>query len=472
MKNYLLIFLLICTCPFYGFGQKKYTLNQLISIALENNISVLKEKNQVDIYNFDITKVKSAYLPNLNGSAAQQYNFGRSIDRTTNQFATTTSRNNYFSLSADATLFSGFQKYWDLKYAQLSAKSQSYYFEKIKRDVSVNVANQYLQILLLKEREKQIQTQLSSAISQKNKINIQFELGSLNKQKLLEANSTVSQEESSLVDIQNQLTTAFLNLKQTLNFNLADQIDLEEIKVDEIADNITENELNLALTDGLNNLPQVKQAQKTLEGSNAQIKSANAGYYPRLNMSGSLSTTYSSNYLSFAGYTSNGYQPIGVTQTTGEVVVAPSYIPKYSKSSFGNQLVNNLGQTLSFSLSIPIFNGLQTRYAVKQAKLNANTNNLALLEATQKAKSDIYIAHQSILNDRKKYVAAKNKVNSQKALFEQTDILFKSGSTSFFEFTSAKNLYDQAISELLNAKFQYLFDVKLFELYLGKVLSF
>src|SRR5439155_26727156 len=127
----------------------------------------------------------------------------------------------------------------------------------------------------------------------------------------------------------------------------------------------------------------------------------------------------------------------------------------------------NFGQTIGFTLNIPIFNGLQTRYNIQGAYINYQSDNLLLTDAEIKAKNDIYQAYENMNAAHKKFDAGTLKLKSQESLYTLSEISFNAGAMNFFDYNAARTNYANALSDQIQAKYEYVFQTKVFEYYLG-----
>ena len=147
---------LVMLCLFLGMEvtliaqNKKWTLQECVAYAIENNISV--KQSELDIENSDIAKSGAIgnFLPSINGSASNSWNTGLTQDVTTGILRNITSRSSSYSVSAGVTVFSGLRNHRELQKAKMQQLSAQYNSSKIKDDIALFVANNYLQVLLAK----------------------------------------------------------------------------------------------------------------------------------------------------------------------------------------------------------------------------------------------------------------------------------------------------------------------------------
>lgn len=469
--TYFLATLLIMSHATKSYAQDSMNLQQCIAYAWGNNIQL--SRSELDLEQKENAYEQSRYnrLPSLNGNASHNYNFGRTVDPSTNQFANQRSQNNGFSLSTNVLLFNGLQMMNESRQAKWSQDASTHNLQKAKDDAALTIANQYLQILLLTERQKQLQNQYKTSQDSRNRTKTLFDAGAVAQVKMLEAEAQLASDESLLIDLENQLTRAYLNLKQYMNYDISKPLKIQTVNFTGQLNQYTETELNNIFTHRLPNLPGVQSAKSSRESALYGLKAQQGNTSPKIYANASLQSFYSSLAQQFGSATPDGFQQIGFTSDSVQVF-APKYNYNTEDVSFNDQLNNNFGQSLGFTLSIPIFNGMQNRYAIQSARINLQNAQLTLTEAETQAKNDIYTAFEGMRLSQKKLQAAQTKFTAQEALFKQSEINFNAGGMSFYDFNAVRNNFSSAQSEVLQAKYEYIFQTKVFEYYMGKEVKF
>ncbi len=451
-------------------AQETMSLPQLISYAHSHNLTLQRGQNQLIGANYDLQRTRANLLPTLNGSASHNYNFGRSIDRTTNQYSTQTLQNNYFSLNSDVILFGGLQKINQIRQAQWTKTSDIDNVQRIKDDISLTVANYYLQILLAMEREKQLNNQLerTRAVASRNKV--LYNAGAVAQTKILESDAQIATDEVNLIDVQNQMNNTYLQLKQYINYDLEKKLIVEPVAISEPTVVYTEADRDKVFAERIKEIPAVKSAAEASKSYEYALKSYIGSRLPSLHLNGSVTSVYSSAGRSYEGANITNYQTIGYT-SSGESVISPVLTPIFANTPFNTQLKNNFGQSLGLTLSIPILNNFQSRYSIQQSRIALDNSNVGVREAELKAKYDASLAFQNMQQSRRKYMAAQTKRKSQEALYSNTEKSYQAGITSYFDYNTSKSNLNTSQSEELQSKFEYIFQMKTFEYYLGKGIS-
>ena len=197
-------------------AQDTWTLQQCVDYAVKNNIQIKQSMLTTELAKTDLTQSQATVLPNLNANASNYYNYGKTIDQFTNSFATEKVRSDRYSLQANVTLFNGLQAYNTIKQNQLNLAASKYDAEKMVNDISLYVASAYLQILFSMELLDIANQQVLLTQAQVGRTKKLVDAGSVAKGNLLNIESQAANEEVQVVNAQNNLDIAYLNLTQLL----------------------------------------------------------------------------------------------------------------------------------------------------------------------------------------------------------------------------------------------------------------
>jgi outer membrane protein len=457
---------------------KEWTLDECIEYAYENNIQVQQNIINMRLSEQDVKASKYNVLPNLNGSAAHIYNFGQTIDPFTNTFATTQVRSNQLGLSSTVTLFDGFRNINNIKLSQAQMESSKYGVEAIKNDIALNIANAYLQILFNKELAKNASNQLEVTQIQVERIEKQVKAGALPEGNLQEIQSQLATEELQLVNAENQLRLSKINLTQLLNLTNHKNFDVVEPDLQNIEGNAELINPGVLYENAVDIMPEVKRAEYNYFAAEKSTSLARGSYYPTLNLTGSIGSGYSgANRIQTGEGTNIGFVPIGQVAGTGEQVVSLSerFVVNdddFQTKNWDDQLQDNFNTSVGFRLNIPLFNGLASRTNVQKAKLNMESAQLDLENAKLQLRQNIETAHAEAVAALKRYKAAKKSVEALETSFDYTTQRFAVGLLNTFDFNNEKNRLNNARSELLQAKYEYIFRTKVLDFYRGQAISF
>ncbi|OFX31235.1 MAG: hypothetical protein A2X08_04315 [Bacteroidetes bacterium GWA2_32_17] len=455
---------------FNSYAQEKWTLEKCINYAIENNIQIKMQDLSVKNYKQTNLKSKMSFLPNLNGSASQNYTLGRSIDPLTNQFAENNVNSNNFSLSSSITLFNGFQNVNTLKQSSLNFQASLEDLQKARNDASLNVASAFLQILFSNELLYIAQNQVELSKQQVVRNKKLFEAGSIAQGNYLEMESQLASDEMQLVNSENQLTMSYLTLYQLLELNFTDSFEIEKPEILEPETNINIPTPEEIYQEAIQKLPQIRSAELKMKSAEKGLDVAQGYRSPKLILSGSYSTGYSSQRQSITGTTPVEVFSGWVVDGAGDhiyPVYSPTFNYDYSTPSFNNQLKDNKSKYISFGLSIPIFNNWQANYSISSAKINALNSKYSYNLAEKQLQKEIQQAHADATAALKKYFAAKKAVNASQESFRYIQQKFDVGLINSVDFNLAKNNLAKARSELIKAKYEYVFRIKILDFYRG-----
>ena len=454
------------------YGQKTWTLRECVDYAIENNLTVKRNEVSVGLNELNVIQNKYALLPSLNASAGRNWNFGRTIDPYTNLFTTQQVASDNLSLSSNVTLFSGFQLRNTLKQSQLDYLAGQADLLKIKNDISLNVVSAYLQVLYAKEQLKVANARVEQSRQQRDRVKRMVEVGTMVQGNFLDAESQLSNEELSLITAENQLATSRLSLTQLLQLPTPDGFEVQDPAV-ELQDASVAAMSPAQIYDlALKALPEVKAAELRITSAEKGISIAKGGMYPRLTAFGQLSSFYSSSSKKVSGITYNGFEPNGSITSAGDTVLSPSFSTLLENNPYNDQLDQNLNKAVGVSLTIPLFNGLSTRTNVKRSKLNYENAKLSADQTRNAVYQSIQQAHTDATAAKKKYDAAAKNVSSFEEAFQYSEKRFNAGLLNSLEYLTATNNLTRVKIELLQAKYDYIFRLKVLDFYAGNPLTF
>lgn len=439
--------------PFLMAAQNLWSLEDCLKHAAEHNLTIKQAGLNTALSKGALTQSKLGVLPSINTSASNSYNFGRNVDPYTNAFTVDRVRNNNFGLSSSVTLFAGFQNVNNIRKSNYDYLASKYDAEKIANDISINIITAFLQLMHNKELVAVNQDKLELSKLQVSRINEMVAVGRLPKGNLLDTESQMAQEELRLINVQNQLDIAFLNMKQLLDLDVSASFDITVPEVS-INENFSTRNTNDLYQIAIGNLPDVKSANAKVQSAERSLAIAQGGRSPRLSLSGSMGTGYSDARQKITGVDSLSLQPI------------------YADYPFEEQLEDNVSQSLSFSLSIPIFNGWQTNSSISRAKIGVLQSQYNLQQAENQLRKQIEQANADALASHKKYLASQKSVQALSESFRYTEEKYNVELVSTYEYNDAKNRLYQAETDLLQAKYDYIFKTKILDFYTGNELTF
>jgi outer membrane protein len=412
-------------------AQKPWTLQQCVDTALTNNRNVkqqaLVKKNKEIAYD----QARKNLLPNLNGTANQNWYFGRSLN-VDNTYQSTNSSQSSFGLSTGVTLFDGMKMKYNIDASKADMYASEADLQKIKQDITVNVAAGFLQILLNKELLQISKDQLEltkSKIEQRKALVI---AGKMAEGEMYDLIAQESKEELSKVQAQNTLNLSLLDLAQYLELDHFENLDIVA------PDNLSESDLHFLSADevfetALTHRPEIKGAEFRLKSSEYNVLIAKGNYYPTL----TLGANYGTNYYNI------------------------SNVPN---KSFSQQIKDNKSTSVGLNLQIPIFNKFATRNNVRSAQLGVKSSTIAVVNAKIELKKSIQQAYYNALGAKSRWEASQKSEIASREAYRFVNQKYEAGRATLYELYQAKNNLTQVLSEQAQAKYEYFFRIKLLEL--------
>jgi outer membrane protein len=454
-----------------GFGakaQQQWTLQQCIEHAMKNNLQVRIAVLNNELNQANLKQSKANALPNLNFGANNTYNFGKTIDRFTNQFANTRVQSINLGVQTQWNLFNGLQNYHTIKQNELNLMTGKYDVDRTKNDVSLNIANAFLQIVLARELVNITQNQVNTTNTQLTRIKKLVDAGALPKFNQYDVESQLASEELNVVNANNQLNIATLNLALLLNLN-PDEFSVSVPNLpnpNELPLNYTSTQVYNA---ALSNQPIIKSAENQVLSAERGIKIAKSAISPSLIFSGSLGTGYSGLAKQIAGYDST-IATIGYTALGREEVKSLFVNPILENSPYSTQFKDNINRSLGLTLNIPLFNNLQTLTAITRAKINYESAKLQLVQAKLDLQRTILQAYTDANGALKKFNATEKSVIALRESFKYVEQRYNVGAANSVDYNTQKNNVTNAEAQLLQAKYEYIFKAKVLDFYLGKAI--
>jgi outer membrane protein len=475
--------LALCLLVFVNsFGQtatsgEKWDLRKCVEYALEHNISVRQADVQARITALTYEQSRLSQLPTLNIQNNVGYQFGRSIDPSTNQFTTDKILFANPSLNMNLDVFNWFSKRNTIAANRLQTEAMIAGAQKARNDIALNVANAYLQILLSAEQINISDVQVKQSNEQVNIIKKQVDAGSLPELNLAEVQSQLANDSSTLITAKSNYIISVLQLKALLNLPADASFEVDVPPVESIPI-LTLGELDPASVYALAivNLPQQKVNDLNLQAAVKNVAAAKGRLFPSLILFGGLDSRYSSLQKFIDKDFVNAYRNIGIVNVSGTpyTVTTLSPVPtatRADKATYFRQLNANFGQSVGFALNIPILNGGQSRTNWKRAKLNVTLAELDKEQGDQTIKQDIYQAHANAVASLEKFNATKKAVETSQKAYDFAVKRSNVGLLSTIDLITNQNNLFRAKINMVSAQYDYVFKMKLLEFYKGQGLK-
>ena len=437
-----LFFLSILLASTFVFSQKKWTLRECVDYAVKNNLQVINNQYNNDIQSKNLAMAKNDYLPTVSGSVNNTASFGQS------QYVNTIVRNDNFSnnanIGANIQLYNAGRIRKTAEKSQYDLTASLLDTEKTKNDVSLQVAQLYLQILLNKEVKKITDESVNNAGKVLNRAKITTEVGTTAKTVEAEATASLAREKQRQKSAEIDIERSLFNLAMLLQLKEFKEFDVQEVPLPSMLAaplNSTDNIINTAYE----NQPQVKAAETRILSAQKQIEIAKTLFLPSVSASAGFGSFYF-NRLS------------GVFDGQGNRV---------SQDDFMKQYKDNFGQNLGLSLNIPIFNKGNTKLQVEQAKISENIAKNTLEQQKLSVRQDVQKAYFDANANYENFVAAVEAEKSTKLALDFAEKSYEAGRSTIYDLNNARNNYVNAQSTVSQAKYNYIFSMKLLNFYAG-----
>jgi outer membrane protein len=452
-----------------GEAQKIWTLEDCINYALENNLDINKQLLNVESNKDAVLQSGLGMLPNLNANGTNVWNFGQTIDQYTNTFATNTVRSNNFYIASNVTLYGGLQKLNTFKENKINLLASQYDLDVIKNNISLSVAGFYLDILFNLELLDVANEQLRITTAQAERMEKMVEAGSSAKGDLLNIQAQKATEQLNVVTAQNRLYISNLSLQQLIDLPVTADFRVEKPMLKAVQAPKENINAEVIFDHALKTRPEIKSAELRVESAQKRLAIARGYVQPTLSLSGSWGTGYSGVAEELDPNSSPviSYDSVGFTKNTLEPVIVSNVQYTTRTKSFADQLKDNSNQTVGFYLNIPIFNGWQGRTAISQAKIQKSQAELDLGIQTRDLRKIIEQAFADASSALQKYSASQEKVNAQTEAFNYAQQKFDVGVMTSFDYNNTKKDLTLAESQLLQAKYDFIFKSTILDFYMG-----
>ncbi len=474
-KIHLTIFSLLI--GWYALAQNEprmLTIQECVEIAIENNLTVRRSQLQLEQSKVNWNQSRANQLPNINLNGNYGYQWGRGVDPTSNDFITQQINFAGAGGSANVTLFNWFRIANTIKQNKLLYQSTEFDLKKAENDISLMVTTVYLNVILNQELVENAEYQLKSSEEQLDRTKKLVAGGALPRTNELELVSQVATNEVNLVNAENARDLAMLNLKQVMLLPSVEniQIVVPEIEVDML--DPMEFTAEDVFLEAVRLMPEIRSAELQVESAVRGVKAAEAGYSPSISASGSFRTNYSDAFQQYVIDESVAptemQVPTDYVTTNGVEILQNVQIPAGSIETveFGDQIDQNLSRSLSLNLNIPIFNNLQARSNVQRAKIGLQQAEIAVMEQKNTLRQTIESSYNDALAASKTFQASQKQVQALEETFRSIQNQYNLGAANFTDYQVASNNLYRAKSDLVRAKYDYIFKRKIIDFYLGK----
>ena len=429
--RYTLLYLVVACSVFTLSAQHKYTLEECIEIALENNRNIKQQELNKHQNEIAYNQARADLLPNLNASAGQSFVYGRSIGLD-NTYQNTNSSQSSFNIGSNITLFDGLKMKYNIDARKVEMYISEADLERIQDDIVMSVSTAFLQVLMNKELLQIADDQIELTNINITRMTELVNSGKMAKGELYELEAQLAKEEFNQVQAMSNLKLSLLDLAQIMDLQVFDSFDVA-VPSDILLDEGLLLSSSAIYESALITRPEIRGAQYRVASSEKEILIAKSAYYPSLSFGASLGSGY---------YNMSGYE----------------------NETFRTQLKNNRSTSLGFNLSIPIFNKFQVKNSVKNAQIALEYSKLEVDKTKIELRKKIDQAYYNAIGAESRWEAAQKSELASREAYRFAEQKYENGRGTPYELSQAKNSLANVLSDVTQAKYEYMFRLKILEL--------
>lgn len=464
-----------------GEGQRvpqRLGLQTCIDIALQNNLTLRQSQIQLRNSELQLRQARLNRLPNVGAFLSQGYNSGRNINPVTNNFVDQGVLSNNFQASAQATVYNGGALQNTVKQNDYLRQSNEATVKATENNVILTVIQQYLNVLTGQEQLTVAQRQRDVSLAQLDRTQKLVNAGSLAEGELFTLRATIANDELAIVNAQNTIELAKLALLQAMNVPAGgpttNTFDVETVNVPDptVAPYGTTSDDVFGVAQQF--MPDVKAADLRVQSDIFGVQVARASLLPLVTLNGTLSTLYSNVGLQrrFDLGTFTNVDQTFIINGAPVVVSQPQPNYRFENYTFFDQLGNNLNRSVSLQVQVPIYNRSQARTRILSAQLQQQNSEIAAANTRLQLRQNIETAYTNLRAAGNRYQATSAQVTQLEQAFRISESRFNAGALNSTDYNVAKGNLDRARAGLVQAKYDYVFRIKILDFYQNKPLNF
>ena len=466
-RTFLSIAISISIC-FANAQTQKLSLRQCVETGIANNLDVLQSDLQVKADEINWKQTKLNMLPDLSASANHGINTGRSIDPFTNTYLNQNNRYASYGLGTGVVIFNGFSMQSLAKQTKLTYEASRMTLQQRKDNLTLNIILAYLQVLNNEDLGGQARNRAELSKKQVDRLEVLNKEGAISPLLLSDLKGQYAGDLVSIVDAQNAVETAKINLCELMNVPYTKDFSVERLDATAFGDKYADTPEKIYET-ALQQFAQVKSVDYSLQSSQQAVKVAKGRLFPTLSLNAGIRTNYSNTastalYQNTTDVVSNDYVVVNGNPTP-VIRKQDNYSPQ--KISFSDQFKNNRNNGVSLDLQIPIFNSFFQRNRIKLAKLDLKNSEYVAKTTKTQLQQAIEQAYVNMTSASDRYKILLEQVNAYAESFRAAEIRFNSGVGNSIDYLTAKNNLDRANINLINAKYDYVLRTKILDYYKG-----
>lgn len=466
MRTILLLFFLTTCWQIHS--QDRWDLQRCLEFAIDNSIDIYQA--ELNIRNAGVsTKLSRAQLyPNLSFNTNVGWNFGRTVDPTTNDFITATFFANGYSLNTGILLYSGGLLRKTVEQNEWMEKASVADRDAAINLLSLNVIRAYFEILFARDSYENSSIQLKTINDQLDQMEKLVNAGSRAQYEIYDLEAQQASFEQEVTMAQNRIDLALLNLKGLLNLPSDYDMDIEEPPVDQpVYTDVDLANIDEVFTRALAFQPNARSLEHRINSAELGLDIAKTGYYPTVSFGGSVSTNYSNQAKEVAGFTSTQVASDALIDGNPAVISFEQTIPILNNSPYFNQIDNNFSYGFGFNVSMPIYSNWQTKADIERAKISLEN----LVSEQDQNAIDLKNSMMQLLTDaraaRRTLDAAEKTLRAREVAFENAEKRYNLGAINSYEYIGIQDELNTARIDQIISKYDYMLKVKVLDYYQG-----
>lgn len=448
MKKLFTAALLVLALQVPSFAQSEITgpidLLTAVEIALENNLTLKRTEINQGNFEAELLANQGRRIPSLSSGVFPGYRWGRSINPVTNLFETRRIGNINVTANSSLPIFNGMRINNSIAQARKNLEAGQYSLQATRNTITLSVINLFIDVVFNREQVKIAENQLKTTSEQLERTKKLVAAGSLPLTNQLDLQSQNATNQLNLINAVNGLRLAKLALTQAMVIPFTEDFDViepaYEVNQAELTSSTPMEIFEVAVT----TLPQIKAAKANIEVAEYGVKIAKGAFYPTIGAGVSI----------FSNYVDQAFLP-------GSSEIIP----------FRTQIENNLSQSGNLQLNIPIFSNFSNKASLQRARVQQRLAEVEAQEAKNTLRQDIETAYTQALAAEQSYQASLVRIKSLEETFRVSQQQFDLGAINSVDFQVAQNNLFNAQADLINAKYSYIFRVKVLDFYLGNPLN-
>jgi len=470
-SSVIFIFFLISSFRGYAQDSTKYlTIKQCVDLAIQNNLQIQQSQIQLEQNGVLYKQSKDNLLPQINAQLSQGQNYGRSISNVDNSYVDQQFGQGNYGLNANLVLFNGLSLQNAIKQNSLYYNASKMDLQQQKDKITLSVVLSYLTVLSNQETLDIARRQAAVDSAQVARLEIQNKEGAIPPATLYDLKGQYASDLVNVVNAENALQTAKVNLFAVLNVPFQKDATYEMVNMNADVSDLR-NSPDSIYQNALQIIPNIRATDLRVASYEKSIAVARGKYFPTLSIYGNLNSLWNSTAVTTFQGAPNSSPTNGFVTVGGQdyVVYQSGFNETQQKTSFSNQLSNNRFQNFGLQLNIPILNYLSVRNSVKTAKLNYQNAKVLASNSRNQLQQQVELAWENLRSAYGQYKGYVEQVKAYGESFRTAEIRFNAGAITSVDYVIAKNNFDRANINLSVARYAYIFRTKILEYYQGRL---